>query len=202
MSLPQYGIPSHLRHRQILGNGKRRAIIVLGHHRALKVELKPTAHGKSPNQLEWNNFKRFFKNIPRELRPHIARISRQKKQNGRISHQTRMVRDFDGTISKSMHAVGKISNAFFWKSFQGMVVELVKARISFYDFTPKNILVKRVSEEKWIPVLVDFESMGAHASPWQFWLRLNFFSGMKVHRRADRLMHAYVSTAQSPKKPE
>ncbi len=195
MPSEKYGIPAHLRSRQILGRGKRRAVLLVGHNRALKVEMNPTAHGKSPNELEWANFQRYFQNAPASLRQHIAPISRRKIKDGHVMHQIRLVKDFNGSISRTIEATGKIANAHFWKSFQRMVDELVRAHIPFYDFSSKNILVKRVSPTNWIPVLVDYESMGPHSARWQFWLRSKYFSGLKVRRRAERLQKQFSERA-------
>jgi hypothetical protein len=102
-----------------------------------------------------------------------------------------MVRDFDGAVSQQLKQAGPVKNAHFWKCFHSILAWMLRENIPFYDFTPKNILVKKLSATKWIPVIIDYETTGPRSVPFQLLLHFNFFSRMKVRRRAERLMRQY-----------
>lgn len=187
---PNYGVPPHLRHRPIIGKGKKRTIIQLSKDKALKVENKKFLF-RRPNRLEWENYQRYFANVPRPLRRYFATLSRNRVMRGGRVHQIRIVKDFDGAVSRSLRTTGPIQNEYFWKCFAELREWLRKQEIPFYDFSPRNILVKKLTPTNWIPVVVDYELVGSHSIPLQFLLRIPFFSRLKSARRADRLVRAY-----------
>jgi hypothetical protein len=83
------------------------------------------------------------------------------------------VMDFDGSPSLSMEEhtrkYGKIDNDFFWRKIDELKELFLSEEKPLLGVFQKgsNIMIKRVSENKLVPVIVDFKRLGARSYPFQ-----------------------------------
>lgn len=113
------------------------------------------------NVEDWNNFRKFFKNCPEQLRESFAPVLDVKPRGSNFILRQMPVLDFDGKPSKNLKQFGKVSNPEFWGRFHSIVDFLIKRNIPLLDIHPTNILVRRLSKTEAIPVLFDYKRMGA-----------------------------------------
>ncbi len=121
-----------------------------------------------------------YRNLPVELKEYFNPIidaSQDYLVTGRPM-------DFDGTYSRPVCAYGKVSNEIFWKEVEQVVFLLDKHKIWFFDTFQigTNILVQRLSETEWKPVIIDYKHLGWRAFPMQLNLLLNSEKRRKFYR--------------------
>lgn len=122
---------------------------------------------KDLNVEDWNNFRRFFKNCPEQLKESFAPVLGIGRGGGSFTLKQMPILDFDGGLSRNLKQVGKISNPEFWERFHKIVDFLTTRNIPLLDIHPTNILVRRLSKTEAIPVLFDYKRMGAKHYPFQ-----------------------------------
>lgn len=152
-------------------------------------------HGKqTPNELEWKHFQIFFKKVPKELRESFAQpygISRAK--DGVVLYME-AVSDYTGEQSRSLREVGPVRDPFFWKQFDSMVRWMLDSGAVHFALKPENIVVKKISANKSIPVLIDYKNMDPQRYFLQPWLRIPALSRQKMLRRVTRLWRKFHAT--------
>ncbi|MFA7255855.1 MAG: hypothetical protein WC133_07190, partial [Candidatus Omnitrophota bacterium] len=112
------------------------------------------------NEHEYRVYLRFASSIPLELQGSFARIKGlYRSEEGWISEEEAVL-DFDGHISKSLRDNGKVKSAVFWERLDLLAAFMRRSGIHFLGFHTKNVLVKKLTAEKAIPVLVDLKRAG------------------------------------------
>jgi hypothetical protein len=83
------------------------------------------------------------------------------------------VMDFDGTPSLSMieheKKFGKIDNKFFWEKIDQLKEIFTKEQEPLFNTfgDGSNIMVKKISETEWKPMLIDYKRLGRRSFPFQ-----------------------------------
>lgn len=129
------------------------------------------------NKIEY----KAIKSLPKELIPYLpAKISLT--DDDLIMERSK---DFDGSYSRIAIDNGLINNDAFWKHVTHIVTVLEENKVFPSDVfrNGNNVIVKRVSEEEWMPVLIDFKRIGYRSDPFQFNLLLKSEQSKKFHRR-------------------
>jgi hypothetical protein len=82
---------------------------------------------------------------------------------------------------------GKVENPYFWKDAEKIAQLLDEHRLWFFEtFKARNILVKKISEERWQPIFIDYKYIGWKAFPSQINLLLGFEKRRKFFRIYNR----------------
>ena len=183
--------------KDFLGMGGHRTAFVRGTRTIIKRLNDPPRFiqgfrkKSNPNLIEWENYQRFFKNVPPAIQNSFMRVRKMKgTAYGPELHVERVLND-DGSPSKTLAHYHSLSNPYFWKRAQQMVDWMAVQKIGFYDWKPENFLVRWVSKEKCVPVLIDYENIGAKKWKSQPWLHIPFFSKKKMQRRMERLKQRF-----------
>ena len=184
-------IPFNLRGRELIGYGKHRVVVRVSDKLALKADSTSNRIRKGGNKFEWDNYQRYFKDIPMEMRPFFVVLSRRRVSKGKQFHHTRLVRNHDGSLAKTVQQSQKISNVHFWKMFDRVVSWLLQNNIPYFELRPKNVMVKWISPATAIPVIIDYEKVGARTYPSRPWLRIPFFARLKLRRMARKIIAAH-----------
>ena len=152
---------------------------------------------RSVNQDDLRHFQRFFASVPEPIRSSFARVLSVKKEGKEWVLQQKLIQDFDGTVSRSLaEKAGRVSSPFFWKRFEEVLDFLVRNRIPLLDLQPQNVLVKRLSADKAIPVLFDYKRMSGRYYPAQPWLWFKRGQKSRVVRGAKAIRQKFASPAE------
>ena len=137
------------------------------------------------NQYEIN----IIKNLPKELNPYIPKkISLEKE----ILIMER-IKNYDNNYSKSLQEIGKIDNNFFWDDIYNIKSIFDKNELYFLDifFCGNNIMVKKESETKFKPIIIDFKKIGRTMYPFQFNLIFKSEQKKKFNRRFNKFIETF-----------
>ncbi len=101
------------------------------------------------------------------------------------------VKNYDGTPAMTLRRHEKIDNPYFWKKFDELVEFLKAKKIPLMDFSPDNIMVKKISDNQFIPVIVDYKRMSRRNYLFQpsIWLLKGAVN--KMLRRAERIRRTF-----------
>ncbi|QQR92579.1 MAG: hypothetical protein IPJ89_05540 [Candidatus Iainarchaeum archaeon] len=149
------------------------------------------------NELELRNFRRIWKSVPKHLRSSFARISSQRGKTKERILRIRVVRDADGSLSKTLRRFGPVSDPVFWRRFDLLVNWMLETKNYFLDFNAENVAVKRLSNGSHIPVLIDYKRVGYQSHPLQWWLRIPIIARARMLRRIGRRIDRYRIERQS-----
>lgn len=134
------------------------------------------------NQTEF----KVWDNLPDGLKSYFA-DSYSLTPDGLVSLRPK---DFDGAYSKTLKQFWTVDNIYFWACMEELLESLIQQKIWLLDiftWTWKNILVQRISEDKFKPVIVDCKKYGWRSFPLQFNLLLDSEKAKKMRRRFKRL---------------
>ena len=122
-----------------------------------------------------------IKGIPAELKFFFPQTV---SKNGKMLISKRP-KDFNGQYSKPVLEFGKISNPYFWDASDFIVEELIKHKLWLFDVfhLGNNILVQKLSESKYIPVIIDCKRSGYFSYPLQANLIFDAEKEKKLLRR-------------------
>lgn len=91
--------------------------------------------------------------------------------------------DFDGSYSRPLNDYGKVGNACFWEQTEQLVKLLDRHRMWFLDiFGSTNVIVQRLDEKQWKPIIIDYKHLGWKAFPMQMNLVLGSERRKKFYR--------------------
>ena len=146
---------------------------------------------RSPNELEWKHFQTFFRHVPKELRESFAQPYGISHGKDGVVLYMEAVTDFTGQPSRSLHEEGPVRDPFFWKQFDSMVRWMIHHGAVHFALKPENILVKKISADKSIPVLIDYKNMDPQRYFLQPWLRIPALARQKMLRRVARVWRKF-----------
>jgi hypothetical protein len=123
--------------------------------------------------------------MPREVQPYLL----QNQALGRTSEGESVlcadkVLDWDGAPSQTLNRVGKVSNELFWRHVQEVCDVLERDRLYLLGVFHggNHILVQKVTEHEWKPVLLDVVKLGKGMYPFQ----IDLWFGASVRRKFQR----------------
>ena len=133
----------------------------------------------NPNQKEL----KVYDLLPESLREFFPKIHQH--ENLIISER---VLDLDGTYSKSLQEYGKVENPAFWSQVDEISDTMVQQKLYLFDVFHfgSNVLVQRISEDVYKPVIIDCKRLGWAAYPFQLHLMFDSEKEKKFRRRLER----------------
>ncbi len=163
-------------------------------HLPMKVRAIKRYGSTDLNAAEWRNYHQYFLEIPKDLRRCFAKLHQVRHGRGRASWiATELVRDYTKEPSDDLPSFfrkrGRIRNPIFWQKFRDMISFMNSKGIPFFDMIGPNIVVRRLSAEEWIPVLVDYKS----ATGWTHWSKPWYFIPSLRRRRLIRQANALIT---------
>jgi len=113
-------------------------------------------------------------------------------------------KDYNGEYSKSMIEFGKVKNEYFWKCVDEICTVFEEHSLWYQDvfFKGNNILVKKVSRDRFVPIMIDLKELGNNLSPIQINLILKSEKKRKFYRRFDRFKTTFYQNNSEPKNIE
>ncbi|NAS30514.1 hypothetical protein GTQ40_06000 [Flavobacteriaceae bacterium R38] len=128
-----------------------------------------------------------IKKMPAELTPYIPSDIEFIKGEGLVMGRAK---DVDGTYSEMMANFGPIHNKAFWEHIERMIKIFEDNNIYPSDILYKgnNLIVKKVSDEEWIPIIIDFKRMNMG---YDLFSRFEFGSKKTFYRRLKRFKEAF-----------
>jgi hypothetical protein len=102
-------------------------------------------------------------------------------------------KDYNGEYSKNMIEFGKVRNEYFWNCVDEICSVFDESNLWYQDifFKGNNVLVKKVSKDKFVPIMIDLKEIGKNLSPVQFHLMLKSEQKKKFYRRFGRFKIEY-----------
>lgn len=141
------------------------------------------------NIVDFENYQALPEIVKKEFAP------KNRLLNGIIVQER--VFDYDGTpslsVSEYADQFGKISNKNFWNKVEELKEIFLKEKEPLLGVFAdgSNVLVKKLSEEEWVPIIVDFKRLGARAYVFQPHLRLPGEVQKRFLRRFERFERNY-----------
>lgn len=142
---------------------------------------------KNPNEYEYELYNFFLRFIPKEFERNFAKIYGIFKKGENIISVNELIQDFDNTPSKTIENFKEEFSENFWEEFENIINFFVDKDILYTDMNPRNILVKRLSDNVQIPVFIDYKTLGNLLYKWQFTLKFQWGRKRKLLRRFKRL---------------
>jgi hypothetical protein len=138
--------------------------------------------------------------IPREVQPYLL----ENQTLGQTSRGETVlcadkVLDWDGVPSQTLNRVGKVSNEVFWQHVQSICDELERHHIYLLGVFHggNHILVQKLSQNEWRPVLLDVLKLGRTMYPFQVNLWRASSVRTKFYRQLQRFRNRFMPN-QSP----
>ncbi|MDG5800747.1 YrbL family protein [Marinilabiliaceae bacterium ANBcel2] len=100
--------------------------------------------------------------------------------------------DYDGNYSKTLLQHKKVSNEHFWREVKRSASLLAKHKIWFFEiYKGGNVVVKKVSKDKFIPIFIDYKHIGWKSFPIQINLLLDSEKERKFFRIFNKTIKRY-----------
>jgi len=130
-----------------------------------------------------------WQNLPENLKEYFPK---KYEKRGKLLISERP-KDFDGTFSKTLIEYGSINNINFWESIDFIVHQMVDHKLRFFDIfhIGNNILVQRISEDVYKPIIIDCKRIGWSSYPLQINLLLDSEKKKKFYRRFNRFKRKF-----------
>lgn len=127
--------------------------------------------------------------LPVKLKPFIPSII---ELNGEGLLMERP-KDYDGEYSKSIIEAGEVKNKFFWTCVNEICDVFDENQLWFNDvfYKGNNVMVKKLSKDKYVPIMIDLKEVGKNLSPIQFNLIFKSEQKKKFYRRFKRFENAF-----------
>ncbi len=130
-----------------------------------------------------------YKSLPGSLKEYLPSYMEMKDD---ILIMERIT-DYDGNFSKTVLEYGRIENDNFWEETERIARILTEEKVWMFDIFHhgNNIVVKKISEDTFIPVLIDFKRVGWRAYPLQLNLLFEKEKRKKFRRRFGSFLKRY-----------
>jgi hypothetical protein len=151
-------------------------------------------------QYECNQWRR----MPQELHPYLLReVTLSRTSNGDRVLSADKVMDFDGMPSRSLNDMGKIANPSFWKAVEVICDSLERHNLVLLGvFHGGNqLLVQKVSELEWKPIILDLTKIGRRMYPFQPDLWFRFSLKKKFCRQLSRFRNRFMVSPAKETEP-
>lgn len=141
------------------------------------------------NEVDYANYQSLPEAVRKEFTPEMRMIRG-------VIVQERVV-DYDGepslTIGEHTRKFGKVENPIFWERIEQLKRTFLAAEEPLLGVFHKgsNVMVKKVSEDEWVPVLIDFKRLGGRSYPFQPNLQLKGEVQKKFLRQFEKFESSY-----------
>ena len=125
-----------------------------------------------------------IENLPKSLKKYVPSDTRLKKNYLIMTRP----KDYTGEYSRNLIEFGKVKNQYFWQCIEEICLVFEKNNLWYHDifFKGNNLLVQKISKDKFQPVMIDLKDIGNLLSPIQFNLFLKSEQKKKFYRRFNR----------------
>ncbi len=133
------------------------------------------------NEFEYN----IFKELPTEFKEFLPSFT--EIGAGDILYQE-LIKDYTGDKSINLKEFGKIRNDYFWNKIHYLKFLFEKNNLYFYDVFSygNNIIVKRIAENKYQPIIIDLKRIGTKMNKIQPLAYFEFGRNYKFQSRFKR----------------
>lgn len=133
---------------------------------------------------------KIFNSLPDDLKTYFPDYY-EKKNDMLISQRPK---DFDGSFSKTLIEYGPIENVYFWESIDIIISLMTKHKLRFFDafHQGNNIVVQKISEDKYKPIIIDCKRVWWAAYPLQVNLLFNSEKQKKFNRRIVQFKQSFM----------
>lgn len=102
-------------------------------------------------------------------------------------------RDYTGKYSRNLIEFGKVRNKYFWNCVDEICNIFEENNLWYHDvfFKGNNLLVKKISRHKFVPIMIDLKEIGKTLNPIQFNLMLRSERKKKFYRRLREFKNKY-----------
>jgi hypothetical protein len=138
------------------------------------------------NQLELQNYNDLMKRIPESSHQYFAHINGLETIDGQSVSIYQLIRNSDGSISKSLKNFGPVDSVEFWDSIEHLRKIILDLEIPYFGVNDDNILVQQ-EESRIKPVFVDYKRVGMKTYPFQPWVCMHGEKAKKINRLFGRL---------------
>ena len=138
--------------------------------------------GGDLNRIEY----KAIMSLPEELQPYMPSHVQLLKEDLIMQR----AKNADGSYSKMMQKGGKVRNKVFWEHIDKIVMIFSEKNIFPSDIfrNGNNIVIKKISENEWIPVIIDFKRMNQNLDLFQYF---EFGNKKKFYRRLNRFIKKF-----------
>lgn len=143
------------------------------------------------NVAEMENYLNIVDRIPSGLHDCFVALLRIQNHEGKKIIVSELVRDFDGTLSKTLSFYGQVNDPIFWQMIGELEKFFLDKDIPYFDIRRDNILVRKRANGELVPVLIDYERATIRAYPFQLNLLVRSERARKIKRRFSRLREKY-----------
>ena len=142
------------------------------------------------NKHEFKKYQDFIKKVPRKLRKNFGQIEGIETRGKKTMLVMRSVKNFDGSLSKSMAETGPVKSKLFWQKIDQIEKFLLEERIPFFNYDI-NIMVQQRKNGEAVPVVIDFKRIGARTYPFKPHLLFTKGAMKRVQKLFARLRKNY-----------
>ncbi len=186
---------------RVIGKGNYR-IAYIHKGTIVKKIFRKSIRIKNINLYEFQMYQALIPKIPIQYQNYFSSIYGVFDFKGETFSVSELIRDYDGEVSKSLNNYkGGISNDYFWMELDKLKMFLIDNKIEFVDVAANNIIVKKINENLYFPIFIDYKRVGNNIFfPLQ--LSLYFKKGRvnKMIRRFNRLIRKYQIVSEKNKK--
>ena len=143
------------------------------------------------NEAEYQNYFGLIGKVPANLRDSFMKVFELIEGNGENRLVAELISNWDGAVSRSLLQHGPIENIAFWNRMDKLEQILLERDIPYFDIRPENIVIRNVSPNYRIPVIVDYDTMGARSLIFQVSLLSRKGRAHKIKRKFERLKSQY-----------
>jgi hypothetical protein len=138
------------------------------------------------NELELQNYNYLMSRVPESSHQYFARINGLETIDGQSVSICQLIRDSDGSISKSLKKFGPVDSVEFWDSIEHLRKIILDLGIPYFGVNADNIVVRQ-EESRVKPVFVDYKRVGMRTYPFQPWVCMRGKKAKKINRLFGRL---------------
>ena len=115
-------------------------------------------------------------------------------ENGLIMERPK---NYTGDYAINMIKFGKVSNDYFWSCIDDICAVFDENELWYQDvfYNGNNVLVKKLSKDKFMPIIIDFKNIGKNFDPLQFNLLIRSEQKRKFYRRLDRFKNKFYQNS-------
>ncbi len=137
------------------------------------------------NRLEYEQ----IENLPKSIKQYVPSDVKLSNKHLIMARP----KDYTGEYSRNLIEFGKVKNQYFWNCIEEICLVFEKNNLWYHDvfFKGNNLLVQKISKDKFQPVMIDLKDIGNLLSPIQLNLILKSEQKKKFYRRFHRFKSTY-----------
>ncbi|MBW3002262.1 PhoP regulatory network YrbL family protein [Candidatus Woesearchaeota archaeon] len=144
------------------------------------------------NTYEFTQYLQLMQKVPAYLLNSFAKIIGVKEIQGRSVSINDLVRDTDGSISRTLADNGPIADEEFWERMGELEQFFLREEILHLGVDDRNILV-RTTEEGTLPVIIDYKRMGKNVRPRTIGMLFAYGRAAKTRKKFQAMREKYKS---------